>query len=80
MPTQLTIEVFPAEPEASPLDALVETIEVLNINPALQHLLELSASIVFLTSSMNCVVQASNSTLFALGISLVYIIIGKISL
>jgi hypothetical protein len=37
MPTQLTTEVSPAEPEASPLDALVETIEVLNINPALQH-------------------------------------------
>ena len=37
MPAQLTTEVSPAEPEASPLDALVETIKVLNINPALQR-------------------------------------------
>jgi hypothetical protein len=37
MPAQLTTEVSPAEPEASPLDALVETIEVLNVNPALQR-------------------------------------------
>jgi hypothetical protein len=37
MPAQLTTEVTPAEPEASPLDAVVETFNVLNINPARQR-------------------------------------------
>jgi hypothetical protein len=37
MPAQLTIEVSPAEPEASPLNAPVETIKVLDIDPALQR-------------------------------------------
>ena len=37
MPAQLTTTVAPEEPEASPLDALVETFNVLNVNPVLQR-------------------------------------------